>query len=70
MRKANTTSRPLLFRLDYLIYFAILYPLVLMWVCVSRAFGKRYTDDLKSSRNIFNETSSSLHAVLPWVYYS
>ncbi|MEL7041286.1 MAG: hypothetical protein AAGL90_07170 [Pseudomonadota bacterium] len=70
MKKAQMAPRTLRFRPDYLLYFAVLYPFVLMGVCLSKAMGKRYTDDRKYKRNIFFETSSNLHAVLPWVYYS
>lgn len=58
------------FRLGYLAYFAVLYPLVFLWLSISKAFGRRYTDDIRVKKNIFVETSSNLHAVLPWVYYS
>lgn len=69
MKHAQAGARRLQFRLDYLLYFTLLYPLVFLWLGFSKALGKRYTDDIRSKKNIFLETSSTLHAALPWVYY-
>ena len=70
MKKMSTSMRTMRFRPDYLLYYALLYPLLFVWLAFSKALGKRYSDDLNSNRNIFVETSAHLHAVLPWVYYS
>lgn len=62
-RGKSLTHRP-----DYLVYFVVLYPLVLLTSIVLWPFRKSYVDDRNVQTNIFNRTANRLNSTLPWLY--
>ena len=59
---------PLPARAEYRLYFSLLYPFVFVGSVISRVFGRRYTDDLKTNKSIFDESTAALNAALPWMF--
>lgn len=64
----TSPGKPLSDRIEYRLYFTLLYPLVLITSFFSRVFARRYTDDRKIEQNLFNQTTASLNATLPWMF--
>lgn len=68
MSTVRTTGAHLSDRIEYRLYYGLLYPFVFTASLVSRVFRRRYVDDRKTGGNVFNETTAALNAALPWMF--
>ncbi len=59
-------------RMEYRVYFAVLFPFFLVGSLFSHLFARtlavRYVDDRPREHSVVNETIAALNCALPWVY--